>query len=143
MTIATTATDRTMPSTSASAAHGHDRRLSTGAVGATGRRPSASGRPWPTRSPSIGTSGTMSSDSASSGARETIGGAPDLPSVRASSLGTTAARLAESEASSLPFETITGGAATSVVFGEETWTTGGFAVSASDEPAGLPDTGGG
>ena len=73
----------------------------------------------PTRSPSSGTSGALASVS-SSAIPETIGGAPDVSTVRASSLGTTAARLAESEASWLPFEAMTGGAAALVAFGEET-----------------------
>ena len=120
MTIATTATESTIPSTSASAAHGHDRRPSTGAEGATGRNPSASGRPWPARSPSSGTSGAMASESASSATPETIGGARDVSIVRASSLGTIVARLAASAASLLPLGAITGGAPAPVAFGEET-----------------------
>ena len=42
ITIATTATDSTIPNMTASAAHGQVRRFSTGAEGATGRTPSPS-----------------------------------------------------------------------------------------------------
>ena len=100
MRIAATATESTIPSTTASAAHGHDRRFSTGAEGATGRSPSASGRPTATRSPSSGAStATARLSSASSARVATIGGASADAGDSVWSLGTTAARLEGAAAS--------------------------------------------
>ena len=95
ITIATTATDSTIPKTTASAAHGQVRRFSTGAEGATGRTPSASGF-GATPLNGASSAGAASSSSSSFCARlAMIGGASGASIGLVRSPGATAARLAE------------------------------------------------
>ena len=105
MRIAAAAMERTTPSTTASANHGHERRFSANVVGAKGRCPS----PEPTRSTSTGATGaTFVASSASSAV---TGGAPALSSCSASALGTTLARLTGAALAPSVFVRVIGGAA--------------------------------
>src|SRR5208337_549873 len=112
MRIAAPAMDKTTPTTTASASHGHDRRVSAIVVGAEGRCPSDSSLgAEPTRSTSAGATGEGVAGPASSLRVAITGGTPRPSACSASALGTTLARLAGAAGPLSDFASVTGGAA--------------------------------